>query len=358
MPIRTYGVSVATAAAMAVAAVVVALSYDLPIRDPDSVAGPTYVRLPVILAVCFLTDVVPRAVRRWRRDGTGLWEVTRAVVAERWNRQRLQLVGIGLGSWYITYVAFRNLKSWMPMIRDGSWDATFAQMDEALTLGQDPAVLLHQLLGRGIAAEVMSFVYIAWLVFIPISLAAALVWTRDVRRGMWYITAVSIDWVLGVALYYAFPTVGPVYAEPENYARLADTPNSRLAAMMLDERAEVLADPWTTSAVQNIAAFASLHVAITVTAVIIAWRVGLSRWVRQGLLLFLGLTVLATVYLGWHYLVDAFGGFVVGALAAYLAAVAMGSGESSTGPRDDEALRRTGAQSSAGAARFAGRSTP
>jgi hypothetical protein len=246
----------------------------------------------------------------------------------------------------------------MPMIRDGSWDATFAQMDEALTLGQDPAVLLHQLLGRGIAAEVMSFVYIAWLVFIPISLAAALVWTRDVRRGMWYITAVSIDWVLGVALYYAFPTVGPVYAEPENYARLADTPNSRLAAMMLDERAEVLADPWTTSAVQNIAAFASLHVAITVTAVIIAWRVGLSRWVRQGLLLFLGLTVLATVYLGWHYLVDAFGGFVVGALAAYLAAVAMGSGESSTGPRDDEALRRTGAQSSAGAARFAGRSTP
>jgi hypothetical protein len=110
--------------------------------------------------------------------------------------------------------------------------------------------------------------------------------------------------------------------------------------------------------VQNIAAFASLHVAITVTAVIIAWRVGLSRWVRQGLLLFLGLTVLATVYLGWHYLVDAFGGFVVGALAAYLAAVAMGSGESSTGPRDDEALRRTGAQSSAGAARFAGRSTP
>jgi hypothetical protein len=358
---RTYGLSVATATGMAVAAVIVALSYDLPLRDPDSVAGPTYLRLPVIVAVCLLIDVLPRAVRRSRVSGAGLWHTARAVVAERWDRERIQLVAIGLGSWYVTYVAFRNLKSWMPLIRGDSWDATFARMDEALMLGQDPAVLLHQLLGRGFAAEVMSFIYIAWLVFIPVSLAAALVWTRDVRRGMWYVTAVSIDWVLGVALYYAFPTVGPVYAEPAIFARLADTPSSQLAAFMLDERAEVLADPWATDAVQNIAAFASLHVAITVTAVVIAWRVGLSSWIRRGLLAFLGLTVLATVYLGWHYLVDALGGFVVGALAAYLAALAVGPGKDSSVPSsvsDRTLALKPAAESSAAASRFAGRSTP
>jgi len=323
---RTYGLSVAMAVGMALAAILVALIYDLPLRDPDSVAGPTYFRLPAIIVLCFLTDVVPRAVRRSSGAGSFLAAFI-GVVRERWNRERVQLVTIGLGSWYVTYVSFRNLKSMLPLVRDGLWDSTFADLDTALMLGHDPAVLLHDLLGRGAAAHIMSFVYIAWLVFIPISLAAALVWTRDVRRGMWYITAVGVDWVLGVTLYYLFPTLGPIYAEPWVYAGLAETPNSRLAALMLDERAEVLADPFGSEIVQNIAAFASLHVAITVTAVLIAERVGLAGWMRRGLWAFLGLTVLATIYLGWHYLMDAFGGFVVGAVAVYVGAIATGNTE-------------------------------
>ncbi|MBA2456048.1 MAG: phosphatase PAP2 family protein [Nocardioidaceae bacterium] len=323
---RTYGLSVAMAAGMAFVAVLVSLVYDLPLHDPDSVAGPTYLRLPAIIAICFLTDVLPRAVRRVR-GVNGLATAFVAVVRERWDRSRVQLVVVGLGSWYVTYVAFRNLKSMLPLVRDGLWDSTFADLDKALTLGHDPAALLHDLLGRGFAAHLMSFVYIAWLVFIPISLAAALVWTRDVRRGMWYITAVGVDWVLGVTVYYLFPTLGPIYAEPWVFAGLAETPNSRLAALMLDERAEVIADPAATDIVQNIAAFASLHVAITVTAVLIAERVGLAAWMRRGLWAFLGLTVLATVYLGWHYLMDAFGGFIIGAIAMYVAAIATGNTE-------------------------------
>lgn len=323
---RTYGLAVAMAAGMAIAAILVATVYDLPLRDPDDVAGPTYLRLPGILALCFLTDVLPRAVRRTGACG-GLGRALGTVVRERWDRPRVQLVAIGLGSWYVTYVAFRNLKSLLPLVRHDLWDSTFADIDTALMLGHDPASLLHQLLGRGIAAEVMSVVYIGWLVFIPVSLAAALVWTRDVRRGMWYITAVGVDWVLGIALYYLFPTIGPVYAEPGVFAGLAETPSSQLAAMMLQERADVIADPFGTHAVQNIAAFASLHVAITVTAVLIAQRTGVVAWVRRALWAFLSLTVLATIYLGWHYLLDAFGGFVVGAVAMYVGAVATGSTE-------------------------------
>jgi len=324
---RTYGLSVAMAAGMALAAVMVALVYDLPLRDPDSVAGPTYLRLPAIIAICFLTDVMPRALRR-ARDAGGFGRAFGVVVRERWDRSRLQLVAIGLGSWYVTYVAFRNLKSMLPLVQPNTlWDETFADLDQALMLGNDPAMLLHDLLGRGLAAHVMSFVYIAWLVFIPISLAAALVWTRDVKRGMWYITAVGVDWVLGITLYYVFPTVGPIYAEPEIFTGLAETHSSRLADLMLEERAQVIADPFGADIVQNIAAFASLHVAITVTAVLIAQRVGLGVWMRRALWAFLGLTVLATVYLGWHYMLDAVGGFVVGAIAMYVGALATGNAE-------------------------------
>src|SRR4051794_41579782 len=50
--------------AFAAAAVAVAVTYHLPLRDPDGVAVPTYVRVPVILLLAFLTDVVPPAA--WR----------------------------------------------------------------------------------------------------------------------------------------------------------------------------------------------------------------------------------------------------------------------------------------------------
>jgi hypothetical protein len=204
-------------------------------------------------------------------------------------------------------------------------DTSFATLDRALTLGEDPASLLHRAFGTDLAAHFFSTVYIAWLVFIPVSLAAALVWTRDIGRGAWYVTAVSVDWVLGVTVYYLFPTVGPIYADPWEFTDLAPTASSRLAAVMLTERADVIADPYATTAVQNIAAFASLHVAITVTAVLIAKRVGLALWIRRALWGFLWLTVLATIYLGWHYLLDAVGGAIIGAVAMWVGGLATGN---------------------------------
>jgi hypothetical protein len=231
---------------------------------------------------------------------------------------------IGLGSWYLAYVAFRNLKGFVPFVRDGTVDASLLRLDREITMGRDPADTLHQVLGTEAAAHFLSFVYVAWIVFIPVSLAAALVWTRDARRGIWYVTAVSFDWMLGAATYYLVPSVGPIYERPGNFAELPDTASSRLAEVLLDARLEVLEDPHTSEQIQTIAAFASLHVGILVTAALIAHLSGLASAVRWGLWAFLGLTVLATVYLGWHYLLDAIAGAVLGALGVWLAALANG----------------------------------
>ena len=47
---------------LALVAVAVAVTFQLPLRDPDGVSLPTYVRLPAILLLTFLTDVVaPRS---------------------------------------------------------------------------------------------------------------------------------------------------------------------------------------------------------------------------------------------------------------------------------------------------------
>jgi membrane-associated phospholipid phosphatase len=160
---------------------------------------------------------------------------------------------------------------------------------------------------------------------VPASLVVALVWSRDARAGAWYVTAIALDWVLGVATYFAVPTLGPIYSRPEMFDDLPRTDVTGLQEMMMSERHEVLVNPFTTQAVQTIAAFASLHVAISVTMCVMAELLRLHRTVRVFLWVFLALTVVATVYLGWHFFVDALGGAVIGTAAVWIAAKGTGN---------------------------------
>ncbi|WP_416953830.1 phosphatase PAP2 family protein [Nocardioides sp. T5] len=312
--------AVAVAAAMAVATALVAAAYDLPVRDPDGVSIPTWVRLPAIVLLAVALDVVPRWVAAIRRDAVGAWPALRAVVRERWNRDQVQFTVVGLAAWYVAYVAFRNLKGYLPFVTDRLWDTELARADRLLWLGHDPADVLHQVLGTGWAAWLMSGVYVLWIGLVPAMLAIALVWTRRSRTGELYVTAVSFNWLIGVGVYYLVPSLGPIYSAPQGFADLPDTFNTGVQELLLDDRVAVLAGPWDTRAVQTIAAFASLHVAITVTTCLVAELIRLPRWVRLSGWVFAGLTCLSTVYLGWHFFVDVLGGVVIGTLALVLAA--------------------------------------
>ncbi len=70
--------------------------------------------------------------------------------------------------------------------------------------------------------------------------------------------------------------------------------------------------PAHTNTVQNIAAFASLHVAIATTACLVAQRAGLHRAFVWALRAFLVITMVATVYFGWHYVSDVIAGLLLG----------------------------------------------
>jgi hypothetical protein len=313
--------------ALAAAAVAVAATYHLPLRDPDGVAVPTYVRFPIILLLAFLTDVVPRAVWRSRRSLLRTPRRLVAVIRERWGWEHVRFALVGLGAWYLTYAAFRNLKSFVPFVNRRLFDRTLENLDRILWLGHDPATVLHHVFGLGWAAQFFSFVYVAWIVFVPFSLVVALVWSRDRTRGSWYVTAVAVDWALGVATYFAVPTLGPVYAQPQQFVALPHTYVSTLQENMIHDRYTVLFDPFATHAVQTIAAFASLHVGVMVTVCLMTELLGMKRWVRVAMWVFLALTVLATVYLGWHFFADALGGAVLGAAGVWIAALGTGNHE-------------------------------
>jgi hypothetical protein len=314
--------------AMAATTLVVAWIYDLPVHDPDSTVAPTYLRLPLFLLVAFLADVLPRAAWRAITRERNLLRVRgtfAAVVRERWDGAHLRFALLGLGAWYLTYASFRNLKSYVPFVNQHLWDSVLSDLDRFLWFGHDPAVVLHHLLGTGAAAHVLSFVYIAWIVFVPASLVVALVWSRDAQAGAWYVTAVAVDWVLGVATYYAVPTLGPVYATPGHFTALSRTDVTGLQETMMQQRHEVLVNPMTTDALQTIAAFASLHVGICVTMCLMAELLRLPRALRVFLWVFLALTEVATIYLGWHYFLDTVGGAALGVAGVWIAARGTGN---------------------------------
>lgn len=332
---RLFGVPLFISVAFTVLMVVVAFASDLPIRDPDGFLGPSYVRLPLIVLLMIAADVVPRVLVQ-RPGLRGLVPAAAGVLRSRWSGSRLAVAAAGLATFYLAYLSYRNLKSFLPFLQDHLTDAMLAESDTWFTAGIHPADLLHTLLGTGISAEVLSGVYMLYMVFVPASLAAALVWSDNLQLGAWYATALSLNWILGAFSYYALPSLGPIYANPAPFSDLPETAVAGLQDSLYENRLEVLADPFATDSVHGIAAFASLHVSVVFTAALFAHLIRLPKVVRWILWIFVALTALATVYFGWHYIVDAFAGLALGAASVWLASLAVGTTPAAAAEPADE----------------------
>ncbi len=309
--LRAYALAVLLAVCSGVLSVIVALEFRLPLRDPDGFLGPAWVRLPVIVALFVALDVVPRALLH-RRNVV-------QVLRERYGPGRAALVVVGLGTFYLTYVSYRNLKGALPFARPDVQDAALLQLDRVMALGYEPSHVLHTLLGTGITAYVLSAVYLVFLGFVPFSVVGALIWLRDVRAASWYVTALCLNWVLGTLSYYLVPSLGPVFVRPGRYADLPVTGVTALQEGLAETRLEVLINPLTAEGIAGVAGFASLHTSVVFTAALVAHRIGLPRALRWSLWAFLVLTMTATIYFGWHYLIDDVAGLALGGSAVALA---------------------------------------
>src|SRR3954470_19381916 len=113
---RPYGMLVGVATSMGVVAFVASRLLGRALHDPDGFLGPVWVRLPVMVLAAFLVDILPRSLWRARHRLRGWGDHVRALMHEHWTRDRIALVVIGLTSFYVTYVSYRNLKNFLPDI--------------------------------------------------------------------------------------------------------------------------------------------------------------------------------------------------------------------------------------------------
>ncbi len=319
--------SVAAGPVVAVVTLVAALlatqAANVPLRDPDNVAAKYLLLVGCSLVAMVWVDIV---IRAGRRSGTltPSRSARRSVRRERWSWYRAMAAASAVLSFYVSYMAYRNLKGVVPLLRPGElFDRQLGQFERGLFGGNDPAALLHSLLGTGVQTQILSIVYVVFIVLLPLSLALA-VFSRDLRGGLFYATALSINWPLGAGSYFLLPALGPVYAAPAGFADLPASKASYLQGVLLDQRLEYLRDPVTAHVAQSIAAFASVHISMIFTAAVAAHLLGVARRVRIGLWVLLAVTAVATIYLGWHYVIDDVAGVVIGLIALVLASALTG----------------------------------
>ena len=313
-----YAAPVVAVGALGLAMLITAIA-GVPLRDPDGVASGRLLAALGWVASLVVLDIIVRA-RRENGGGRPSLARIRATAAARWNRNRIVPLCMAVFAFFATDFAYRNMKSVVPLVRENtSFDAQLLELEAGMFGGRQPAELLHDLLGTGLAAHVLSFSYMLLFIFIPVTLAAALVFSTQLEAGLFYATALALNWVIGAGSYFVLPSSGPFDADPGLFAALPYTEVTRLQEWLLDERATFLADPSTPGAAQSIGAFASLHVSIFVTAALVTHLLGLRRSVKVLAWTLTGLTVVSTIYFGWHYLLDDVGGVIIAVLSLVIA---------------------------------------
>ena len=192
---RAYVLLVGFAAVMGVLAIVTAAA------DRSTPRRPRGFPRPVVAAAAAAAEPAPSSATSLPRTlwvSRGQPQAVAAIARDRvrthWTRERLTLVVMGIVCFYITYVSYRNLKSFLPFVREKKYDYELHLVDLALFLGNEPGVVLHDMLGTGVSAHVLSYIYLWFLPLVPLAVTAWLVWSRNISYGYWFVTSQCIAW--------------------------------------------------------------------------------------------------------------------------------------------------------------------
>lgn len=228
------------------------------------------------------------------------------LLVRRWPRAPL-VVGVREVLPFLTCIlVYTNLHDTIGFVNPHDVHDTLVALDQRL-FGVQPCVWSERFVTRE-RTELMSFFY--WNFFwIALANSVTLLALRRWRAFRTATIAVVTCFFLGYALYVIFPAAPPrlvlrpqftltLEGYPAGFARLG---NQALELLPVDSRA----------------AFPSLHAAVSLVALVMAWR-HLRRWFYVLLPFVVGLWV-STIYLRHHYVVDLFAGWALAPLAITLA---------------------------------------
>jgi len=216
----------------------------------------------------------------------------------------------------LTAYAYSWPKVMIPILNPRLWDVVLAKIDTVLCFGVNPneffltifegaPLMVNQMLDRYYSLFVLSQgIVSAWFVTEP-----------RANRRIAFGGALILLWVLGVWSYVAMPALGPVYVFEEYSQRVATIFPSNAAAQAAlltnyDGVHRIIAGREAMIVPHlGIAAMPSLHVAVHFFLYL--WACFIGSRLRLLLLAMTTLTLIASMVLCWHYLIDGLAGIAL-----------------------------------------------
>lgn len=225
-------------------------------------------------------------------------------------RSRLGMVIIPALVFPVFVASYTWIKSCIPFLVGYPMERVWADMDHAI-FGEDAWRLAHHWMPDSFAKAWTFFYALVWgYAFVFVGCLVALFAGR--RHTATYFTAMMLSWLVGgVGLAYLLSAAGPVFAHLTDPAlALRFAPLRSELAMLLGgtdivlKTQEYLAVSMTQHMAAKgggVSAMPSMHVA-TVTIFMLSAKG--TRWIWPAILFAL-MTLFGSVYLGYHYFVDA-----------------------------------------------------
>jgi hypothetical protein len=231
--------------------------------------------------------------------------------------RRLFWLVVACGLTSLIFPFFLTFKELVLPARGFLWDRSFAHMGRIL-FGTSPWTLTHHVFGNPIGARILDWSYRSWLPLMFGLPAVSAVLFADARLRLRILTSWTLCWILiGTVAAWYFASAGPCYfnifigSDPD-YADLL----RRLAAIGRRAAAEGhpiavlqfqpgLVEIYRARALSSgggISAMPSVHVAMASLFALVGFRI--NRWLGWAFVAFVMMVWTATVFFGWHYIVD------------------------------------------------------
>lgn len=313
-PVRAYEILVVLQVAIVILLIrgVARIDLSVPGTLADMRAAAALIVLFVVAALLVRTAAV--AARRGRgRAGRYL----RAVARPRPLIDLIRLIAVLSLATY----GYSWLKVSVPLLNPALWDAALARLDAAIHLGLNMNRFALELLSLPVLLRAIDAYYGLFLATVLAAVGWFATGLSTLERTR-FASGLVVLWLSSAWLYLAVPALGPCYAFPEDYAAIRRavplqtfTQERLLAQYRLVRGLRTSgAEGMVLDPVLGVAAMPSLHVAAQVYVAFFARR--RSRPLFHFYAAAAALTFFGSLVTGWHYAVDGYAGFLMGALAA------------------------------------------
>jgi hypothetical protein len=211
------------------------------------------------------------------------------------------------------------VKLTMPVIHPVLFDRALWDLDRTLFFGYSPNIFFLSLFSPHAVLRVVDWCYAnVFLASLTVAFAFFLsAPSRRIRVG--FMSGMNILWMTGAWLYMLIPSLGPAYYFPDVWFAYGDALKRTQflqATLMRNYQNFLRVRAGGNEAVNillGIAAFPSMHVGFQTFAFLWFRRLWLSGQVIFGI--FVLFIFLGSIITGWHYLIDAYAGLLLAAVA-------------------------------------------